>query len=526
MKYVKIDGTNSRHGVPDAGNSARFGLATLKRLFLLTAALIAVDQPAEAGIRHYPAAEKVPFGTCADGSDLDDDGGVFGTVLNEEFNLVGCENDLKMYIWTGWSGPVDATGYPVINFSGSDAIRTFALNNNKKMRGHVLVYYQAVPGFLSSGVNAGTYTKVQVRYMTSRYIQAVVGRFKDVIHQWDVTNEILKSDGTLVPESDNFWRRNLTVAGYPDWLESIYSWARAADPDCKLYYCDYNTEHDATKFNGMMNVIQPLRTKGLIDGIAFQCHVGGDKPNVAQTLATHANAVAAAELDWLVSELDVEAHSAQAARFGEIANVCFTVPRCTGLMLWGVNDSHSWKSAKTPLILDQNYNKKPAYFEVSNVYGRIFPKPNTYYRISNRYAADKDISVAGGSVDNGARLQISNSPVGGSDFWRFVDIGSGYYKIENQRSAKSFDVIAGSTANGAGIQQYGTAPVPGNNQQWRLSRVVNAGRSDWISDDYYAVMNKNSGKGAAPVGGSDANNTLLEQTEYRGRYSQQWMIAP
>jgi poly(3-hydroxybutyrate) depolymerase len=46
---------------------------------------------------------------------------------------------------------------------------------------------------------------------------------------------------------------------------------------------------------------------------------------------------------------------------------CVDVPRCTGITVWGVRDSDSWRTGDNPLLFDNNGDKKPAHAAVLDV---------------------------------------------------------------------------------------------------------------------------------------------------------------
>lgn len=489
------------------------------------ATLLTLPSQSHAGLRDYPAANKIPIGAVTKGDLVSDSSSLYARTLEQQFNLVGCDNELKMYSWTGWNYTYDQ---PVIQYGGIDKVVAFAKANGMKMRGHVLVYDQAVPDFLRNLSSA------EIRRMTEKYVKTIVAKYKDSIYSWDVANEFLDENGALKPATATgaFWRKHLTLSSDTssvDWLIRLYQWVGAADGDCRRFYCDFNTEWNSTKFNGMMATLQPLINAKCIEGIAFQCHIGNNL-TVGDKLATHARSVYAKGLEWQVTELDVDTSSNQAQIFEDVARVCFTVPGCTALMLWGVDDGHAWEPSSgtvtSPLLFDSSFKKKAAYFSFGQALSEVFPKPGTFYKLYNRYSSDKHISVVGGSTANAARIQNSTTTNNndGSDLWQFINIGSGYYKIQNKKSGKSFDISNSSLADGADLQQYGTATPPGTNQQWRLSRKSNAGNNGWISDDHYAIINMNSQKPVWPAGGSAGNGALLEQNSDEGQYSAHWLL--
>ncbi|MFJ1758553.1 endo-1,4-beta-xylanase [Kitasatospora sp. NPDC088134] len=68
---------------------------------------------------------------------------------------------------------------------------------------------------------------------------------------------------------------------------------------------------------------------------------------------------AVAQVDVQLPELDL-AQAAPTAYAGAV-NSCLAVARCTGITLWGIRDSDSWRTGENPLLFDSNGTRKPAY---------------------------------------------------------------------------------------------------------------------------------------------------------------------
>jgi GH35 family endo-1,4-beta-xylanase len=66
-----------------------------------------------------------------------------------------------------------------------------------------------------------------------------------------------------------------------------------------------------------------------------------------------------------ITELDIEGSgTAQANSYANVVNACLAVSRCTGITVWGIRDKYSWRASGTPLLFDNNGNKKAAYTAV------------------------------------------------------------------------------------------------------------------------------------------------------------------
>jgi endo-1,4-beta-xylanase len=76
-----------------------------------------------------------------------------------------------------------------------------------------------------------------------------------------------------------------------DFITKAFTYARAADPNAKLFYNDYNLEFSGAKQDGAVKLVTDLKSKGLIDGIGLQGHfdVGKIPSNFNATVQRFAN---------------------------------------------------------------------------------------------------------------------------------------------------------------------------------------------------------------------------------------------
>ncbi|HEV6953216.1 MAG TPA: endo-1,4-beta-xylanase, partial [Promicromonospora sp.] len=148
-----------------------------------------------------------------------------------------------------------------------------------------------------------------------------------------------------------------------DWIEAAFYAAREADPDAKLCYNDYNTDNwSHAKTQAVYNMVRDFKSRGVpIDCVGFQAHFNSGNPvpnNYHETLGNFA----ALGVDVQITELDIAGSgTSQAEQYRGIMQACLAVERCTGISVWGVRDSDSWRASDTPLLFDGNGNKKLAY---------------------------------------------------------------------------------------------------------------------------------------------------------------------
>ncbi|MFC6451378.1 endo-1,4-beta-xylanase [Cellulomonas gelida] len=311
---------------------------------LTLAATIAATLPAQAAGSTLQAAAAQSgryFGTAIAAYKLSDS--TYSSIANREFNMITAENEMKM----------DATepNQGQFNFSQGDQILNWARQNGKQVRGHALAWYSQQPSWMQRMEGSS------LRTAMINHVNGVASYYKGKIYAWDVVNEAF-ADGSSGGRRDS----NLQRTGN-DWIEVAFRTARTADPGAKLCYNDYNIDDwSHAKTQGVYNMVRDFKSRGVpIDCVGLQSHFNPQSP-VPSNYQTTISSFAALGVDVQITELDIEGSgSSQADNYRRVVQACLNVARCTGITVWGVRDTDSWRSSGTPLLFDGNGNKKQAY---------------------------------------------------------------------------------------------------------------------------------------------------------------------
>ena len=329
-------------------NGARTGRAVRRRLRVIlpivmagviaAGAAVFFNGSASAGTTlGASAAEKGRyFGAAVAAGKLGD--GTYTGILNREFNSITPENEMK------WDATEPSQGR--FSYTGADRIVAHAQANGHKVRGHTLTWHQQQPGW-AQGMSGGALRSAMVNHITQ-----VATHFRGKVFAWDVVNEAFADGGSGGRRDSNLQRTG------NDWIEVAFRTARAADPGAKLCYNDYNTDGINAKSTGIYNMVRDFKSRGVpIDCVGFQSHLGGLPPSDYQ-----ANLQRFADLgvEVQITELDISG-SNQANAYAAVVRACLAVSRCTGITVWGIRDSDSWRTGENPLLFDGNGNKKAAY---------------------------------------------------------------------------------------------------------------------------------------------------------------------
>jgi GH35 family endo-1,4-beta-xylanase len=252
------------------------------------------------------------------------------------------------------------------DFYWADIMTDWAIEHDMTVKGHVLVWHVTSPKILEQ-MDAH-----QVQTHLKRHIFTTMAHFKGRIHTWDVVNEALAPDGSLV---ENVFYRAMG----PSYIETCFRWAHEADPAAKLFYNDNKVEGVGSKADALYNLLADLVAKDVpIHGCGLQAHwnAAGTGPNLCPTptqVASQIRRIGKLGLEVHLSELDVRVSQldsylrtpAQQAIYKDLVAAALSEQACTGIYLWGFTDRHTWVTHfyydDEPLIFNEDYEAKPAY---------------------------------------------------------------------------------------------------------------------------------------------------------------------
>ncbi|OUM63391.1 glycoside hydrolase family 10 protein [Piromyces sp. E2] len=319
----------------------------------------------------------------------------------EEFNTIVAENGCKMLHIHPQRD--------VYNFTDCDAHLAKAEELGMQFRGHTLLWggFQPMWFYGTKGED--------MRAAIVDHITTILNHYKGKVKIWDVVNEAIDDQAT--GENGTWQYRDFNIyREVPDFVDLAFTTARSVDPEVKLFYNDYDIEgvdiHGGKKTDAVYNFLKDLKERGIpVDGVGFQYHMHTNEGFIAsyESIMEAMARFGELGLEVQITEADVdcvggaseENYALQAKSYADGLRACLDSPNCTGYLIWGIDDPDSWRYEGVPLIFDGNFDKKPAYYSLLNV----FLEHNNNKEDS---ASDEDIEVESGDV-NGVEEEEDSS---------------------------------------------------------------------------------------------------------------------
>lgn len=315
-------------------------------------------------------------------------------LIDKHFNSLTCGNEMKPDALLDYNSTIqymNETGdqtQPIISLANAKPVLDYAKKNNIPMRGHVLIWHAQTPRWLfaenySKADNAPLVSREIMLQRMENYIKTVFETLETEyptvdFYSWDVVNE------AILPNTSDGYRPGGTVAGTDtslwmhvigkDYIEKAFEYARAYAPSGTLLaYNDYN-ECETVKSNYIYELCKKLVANGTLDVIGMQQHNSMNSPSVSE-LETAIRKYASLGVKIEVTELDITTTDTsenglnqQGAKYKLFLDKLKSLKDegidINAVVFWGLTDEDSWRSSQKPLLFDEDYKAKPAYWGV------------------------------------------------------------------------------------------------------------------------------------------------------------------
>lgn len=354
--------------------------------------------------------------------------------VNQHFNSFTLENEMKPdntlggtanlisvaeaedlgYVLNGY----DEATVPKLNLDSIDGALKIAKDRGLRMRGHTLMWHQQTPtwffkeGYASDGavvdeetMNARLefFVRTMVRHVMETEIE-LTGEAGSLVYAWDVVNEYVhRSNAATSPT----WTSVYGDLGLePTYVKAAFEYAydelkqKNVQDKVVLFFNDYDTYFSVEDEIAIVNYINEGEETNICGGIGMQSHVDVDRPTLEE-YGKALDAFLATGLEVQLTELDItinfdhldtyayknegQTNEDQAAFTKDLMELIVKKQRerdtkvspkgITGITVWGLYDSISWRSSMKPLFFTRTRKKNEETGKYEYV---IEPKPSFY----------------------------------------------------------------------------------------------------------------------------------------------------
>ncbi len=264
------------------------------------------------------------------------------------------------------------------DFSGLDAVLNWAQHFRKAVRGHALVWQEALPDWARAALGEGPH---RARGVLEAHMDRVLSTTRARIREWDVVNEpIANPPGSDVPEPPGNsgdlratpWLRALG----PDYVAIAFQAARQRDPTLRLALNDYGVEADTPwaeeKRQRLLRLLRGLRARNVpIDAVGIQAHLQLREAFRPEQFRDFVRQIRALDLQVLITELDmrepkppqgdyVARDTAVALRVHAFLSAAIEGGVRT-VLTWGISDRWTWLNREPAVALDNDTHRGLPY---------------------------------------------------------------------------------------------------------------------------------------------------------------------
>lgn len=319
------------------------------------------------------AAKGLAFGAAVP-SNLLNRSAEFQKILVRDCGLLVGNNEMKMAVVLPEPGRTD--------FAPADSVVRFARAHGQHLRGHALVWHEALPGWVAPLLTSARRT--QAEDFLRRWIATVVGRYRGLIESWDVVNEALAGYGPIGRE-DGLRETPWLAALGPSVYDLAFRFAHESDPRAALTWNEDSLEHAfdwvEAKRNRVLRRLEGMRARGVpVRRFGIQAHLVSDQPFDPKAFRRFLRQLGELGLGIEITELDIDDKAFPAnpavrdravADFARrFLDVALDEPALLNVVTWGLFDGDTWLNdhpdhrrrdglRQRPLPLDEAMRPKP-----------------------------------------------------------------------------------------------------------------------------------------------------------------------
>jgi endo-1,4-beta-xylanase len=331
-------------------------------------------------LRDRAAARGILFGAATGRRQLAEDL-AFGSLVTRECALIVPENEMKWHQLCDGSWRYD--------FADADWLADFARGGDQGLRGQTLLWHGGLPPWTEALA-----PKVFAEEV-GRHIRIVVGRYRGLVHTWDVVNEPVRpADG----RADGLRREPFLSRLGPEYLADALHAAREADGSVRLCINEFDLEYEGPYFEerrtAMLRLVERLKAEGApLDAVGVQSHLSAGAFSFSERrfrlflteLASLNVRIELTELDVADAKLPADATERDrlvADEYERYLTVALDEPATDVVVTWGLSDRYTWLntdspptekrrndgSPSRPLLFDGNLRAKVAWRAVARAF--------------------------------------------------------------------------------------------------------------------------------------------------------------
>ena len=307
-------------------------------------------------------------------------------IVSEEMAMIVPGYEFK------WSG--HQPGPDRFDFTNADYLMRYAAENGKQVRGHALVWHEALPPWFA-GLRLDA---AAMRQLLTLHLNTVVNRYAGRIHSWDVVNEPVEP---WDKRPDGLRDTPFLRALGPDYIDLAFRLAAAADPRARLVLNEYGvemaTEEHERRRRALLALLENMKRRGVpIHAVGIQAHLQAADVRFDPALFRRfLRDIASLGLDCYITEMDVtdrglppdlETRDRRVAQtYRRFLDAALAEPCVKMLILWGISDRYTWMNDSRfarredgqpvrPHPYDAEFRRKPAWYAIAEAFDAAPPR--------------------------------------------------------------------------------------------------------------------------------------------------------